>query len=312
MAGEQTQSLHRQVNLLHSNMLGKVSLTSLRAFEAAGRLGSFRSAASELNLTPSAVSHAVLKLEQALGTELFVRDNRQVHLSSDGQVLMRHAGPAFDELRRGIESIANRGAGLLRLHSAPSFAAQWLSPRLARFRELHPDIEVRLAASTDYARFSNDEYDVDIVYGQPRAEGVHIIPLGEELITPLCSPEMAKRIHSLEDLGSVVLIQSDLKLVRWSDWFRENGATAPLVFGARFDRSFLAIAAAADGLGVALESTRLAERELRSGRLVAPLAGHAKDVRYVGHRLVHPKASHSRRTLRVFSEWLLAELGISL
>jgi LysR family glycine cleavage system transcriptional activator len=293
-------------------MLGKVSLTSLRAFEAAGRLGSFRSAASELNLTPSAVSHAVLKLEQALGTELFVRDNRQVHLSSDGQVLMRHAGPAFDELRRGIESIANRGAGLLRLHSAPSFAAQWLSPRLARFRELHPDIEVRLAASTDYARFSNDEYDVDIVYGQPRAEGVHIIPLGEELITPLCSPEMAKRIHSLEDLGSVVLIQSDLKLVRWSDWFRENGATAPLVFGARFDRSFLAIAAAADGLGVALESTRLAERELRSGRLVAPLAGHAKDVRYVGHRLVHPKASHSRRTLRVFSEWLLAELGISL
>ena len=298
--------------MLHSNMLGKVSLTSLRAFEAAGRLGSFRSAASELNLTPSAVSHAVLKLEQALGTELFVRDNRQVHLSSDGQVLMRHAGPAFDELRRGIESIANRGAGLLRLHSAPSFAAQWLSPRLARFRELHPDIEVRLAASTDYARFSNDEYDVDIVYGQPRAEGVHIIPLGEELITPLCSPEMAKRIHSLEDLGSVVLIQSDLKLVRWSDWFRENGATAPLVFGARFDRSFLAIAAAADGLGVALESTRLAERELRSGRLVAPLAGHAKDVRYVGHRLVHPKASHSRRTLRVFSEWLLAELGISL
>ena len=293
-------------------MLGKVSLTSLRAFEAAGRLGSFRSAASELNLTPSAVSHAVLKLEQALGTELFVRDNRQVHLSSDGQVLMRHAGPAFDELRRGIESIANRGAGLLRLHSAPSFAAQWLSPRLARFRELHPDIEVRLAASTDYARFSNDEYDVDIVYGQPRAEGVHIIPLGEELITPLCSPEMAKRIHSLDDLGSVVLIQSDLKLVRWSDWFRENGATAPLVFGARFDRSFLAIAAAADGLGVALESTRLAERELRSGRLVAPLAGHAKDVRYVGHRLVHPKASHSRRTLRVFSEWLLAELGISL
>ena len=298
--------------MLHSNMLGKVSLTSLRAFEAAGRLGSFRSAASELNLTPSAVSHAVLKLEQALGTELFVRDNRQVHLSSDGQVLMRHAGPAFDELRRGIESIANRGAGLLRLHSAPSFAAQWLSPRLARFRELHPDIEVRLAASTDYARFSNDEYDVDIVYGQPRAEGVHIIPLGEELITPLCSPEMAKRIHSLEDLGSVVLIQSDLKLVRWSDWFRENGATAPLVFGARFDRSFLAIAAAADGLGVALESTRLAERELRSGRLVAPLAGRAKDVRYVGHRLVHPKASHSRRTLRVFSEWLLAELGISL
>jgi LysR family glycine cleavage system transcriptional activator len=292
-------------------MLGQISLPSLRAFEAAGRLGSFRSAAAELNLSPSAVSHAVVKLEQSLGTELFIRDSRQIRLSPDGEALMRHAGLAFDELRRGIESITNRGAGLLRLHSAPSFAAQWLSPRLKKFHQLHPDIEVRLAASTDYARFSNDGYDVDIVYGQPRAEGIDVIPLGEEVITPLCSPEMAERITSVGDLASVVLIQSDLKLVRWSDWFRVNGAPAPHVFGARFDRSFLAIAAAADGLGVALESTRLAERELSSGRLVAPLAGVASDVRYIGHRLVYPKAGQNRRTLRLFSEWLIAELGIS-
>ena len=291
-------------------MLWQVSLPSIRAFEAAARLGSFRAAAAELNLTPSAVSHAVMKLEQALGTELFVRDNRQVRLSPDGEALMRHVGVAFDELRRGIETITNRGAGLLRLHSAPSFAAQWLSPRLLEFRSKFPDIEVRIAASTDYAHFTNDEFDVDIVYGQPRAEGVHVTPLGEELITPLCSPAMAERITCLDDLASVVLIQSDLKLVRWADWFGANGAQPPHVFGARFDRSFLAIAAAADGLGVALESTRLAERELKSGRLVAPLAGRANDVRYVGHRLVYPKAFHHRRTLRLFSQWLLTELGL--
>ncbi len=292
-------------------MFGQVSLPSIRAFEAAGRLGSFRAAAAELNLTPSAVSHAILKLEQSLGTDLFVRDGRVVRLSAEGEALMRHVGVAFDELRRGFETISNRGTGLLRLHSAPSFAAQWLSPRLSGFRERFPDIEVRLAASTEYAKFANDEFDADIVYGASRSEGVHVVPLGEEVVTPLCSPEMAARVHCVEDLRAVPLIQSDVKQVRWSDWFRANDSQPPVTFSARFDRSFLALAAAADGLGIALESTRLAERELRSGRLVAPLAGLAEDVRYVGHRLVYPKAWLHRRTLRLFSRWLMDELGLA-
>ena len=106
-----------------------------------------------------------------------------------------------------------------------------------------------------------------------------------------------------------MLIQSDLKRVRWSDWFKANGKEPIIPHGARFDRSFLAIAVACAGLGVALEFTRLAETEIESGRLVAPLAGRAKDVEYVGHFLVFPRAARQRRAVRIFTEWLSNAAG---
>src|SRR5688572_21595084 len=124
-------------------MLQHVPLSFLRAFEAAGRTGSFRAAALMLNLTPSAVSHAIRKLEQVLGIPLFERDTRHVHLTHEGEVLMRHVSRAFDELRRGMDVVSTRGPKLLRLHCAPSFAAQWLTPRLGDFLKKHPSLEVR-------------------------------------------------------------------------------------------------------------------------------------------------------------------------
>jgi LysR family glycine cleavage system transcriptional activator len=292
-------------------MLNQAPLSLLRAFEAAGRTGSFRAAADELNLTPSAVSHAIRKLERTLGAGLFERDGRLVHLSPEGEALMRHVGHAFEELRRGLEIVSTRGPHLLRLHSAPSFAAQWLTPRLARFLREHPGIEVRLAAGTDYTRFSNEEFDADIVYGSPRQEGLTVVPLGEETVAPLCAPELAGAITTPSDLLAHVLIESDNKQIRWPTWFARNDLSAPRPHGMRFDRSFLAIAAAADGLGVALESTRLAERELASGRLVQPLAGRAQDVRYVGHHLVFPRSTRQRHSLRLFTSWLGTELGLA-
>jgi LysR family glycine cleavage system transcriptional activator len=291
-------------------MLQQVPLSFLRVFEAAGRTGSFRAAALVLNLTPSAVSHAIRKLEQVLGIPLFERNTRHTHLTYEGEVLMRHVSRAFDELRRGLEVVSTRGLKLLRLHCAPSFAAQWLTPRLAEFLRKHPDIEVRLAAGTDYTRFNADEFDADIVYGPPRVEGLIVVPLGEETITPLCAPDLAATIATPSDLLDHVLIQSDSKQIQWADWFAANGLIAPPPNGSRFDRSFLAIAAAGEGLGVALESTRLAERELALGRLVMPLDQKAVPIHYVGHNLVFPRYVRQRHPLRVFAEWLLAELGL--
>jgi LysR family transcriptional regulator, glycine cleavage system transcriptional activator len=291
-------------------MLNQVPLSILRAFEAAGRTGSFRLAAAELGLTPSAVSHAIRKLEQTLGASLFTRDGRVARLTAEGEALMRHVGLAFEELRRGLEMVSTRGPQLLRLHSAPSFATQWLMPRLSRFLREHPGIEVRLAAGTDYTRFLNDEFDADIVYGPPRQEGLVVMPLGEETVTPLCALDLGRAIKTPMDLFHHILIESETKQIRWSDWFARNGLPAPRPQGVRFDRSFLAITAAADGLGVALESTRLAERELASGRLVRPLAGQAEDVRYIGHHLVFPRSTRQRHILRLFTKWLGAELGL--
>jgi LysR family transcriptional regulator, glycine cleavage system transcriptional activator len=292
-------------------MLSNVPVAQLRIFEAAGRRNSLQAAAAELHLTPSAVSHAIRKMEQALGVVLFERNGRNLRLSAEGETLMRHVGPAFAELRRGLELVSTRGPQLLRLHSAPSFATQWLAPRLGRFQAQCPEVEVRLAAGTDYARFStDDEYDADIVYGLPPHAGLSVLALGEETVTPLCAPQLAGSINSPIDLLNQNLIQSDNKQIRWPAWFALNGLAAPAPRGFRFDRSFLAIAAAADGLGVALESTLLAEREIASGRLVAPLADCSESIRYVGHHLVSPKSPHQRRTLRLFTEWLMGELNL--
>jgi DNA-binding transcriptional LysR family regulator len=291
-------------------MLQQVPLSLLRVFESAGRNGSFRAAATELNLSPSAISHAVRKLEQALGIPLFERDTRNVRLSYEGEALMRHVSRAFDELRRGMEVASTRGPKLLRLHCAPSFAAQWLAPRLGAFLKHHPDAEIRLAAGTDYTRFNADEFDADIIYGTPRVEGLIVIPLCEETITPMCTPELAKTISAPSDLFRHGLIQSDSKQVQWADWFAANGLSAPAPIGSRFDRSFLAIATASEGLGVTLESTLLAEKELASGRLVKPLEQNSTSVRYVGHSLVFPRYARRRNLLMAFAKWLLDELGV--
>ena len=129
------------------------------------------------------------------------------------------------------------------------------------------------------------------------------------MLTPLCAPGMAARIKSPKDLIGQQLIQSESKQIRWPAWLEANGLPVDAPQGARFDRSFLAIAAAADGLGVALESTRLAERELNSGRLVRPLAGKEREIHYNGHYLAYSSAAHQGQTIGVFREWLLAELA---
>ena len=291
----------------------KVPISTLRVFEAAARWQSFHAAASELNLTASAVSHSIRKMEEALGVVLFERIGRGVSLSSEGQTLMGYTERGFDELQRGLEAVSSRAPRLLRLHSGPSFAAQWLAPRLARFFVQCPDVEVRLSAGVEYARFDTGEFDADIMYGLPRQEGLVVLPLKEETVTPLCAPHIAETIKSPTDLLRHPLIQSDNKQVRWPAWFALNGIAVPSTSrGLRFDRSFLAIAVAADGLGIALESTLLAEREISRGRLVAPLSGRSQDIRYVGHHLVYPPPFERRVQLRLFAQWLARELDIEL
>lgn len=291
-------------------MAQHVPITLLRAFEAASRTGSFTAAAAELLLTPSAVSHAIRKLEQSLGATLFERAGRAVRLTPEGDALMLHIGRGFEELRRGMEAVSTHAPGLLRLHCAPSFAAQWLAPRLSRFLADCPGIEIQLAAGTDYLQFQSDEFDADIIYGTPRQEGLIVLPLGEEIITPLCTPALAAAIHAPADLLGHLLIDGYNRTVRWSRWFAGNGLTPPPFRGIRFDRSFLVIGAAVDGIGVALDSTRLAERELADGRLVAPLLERATDIRLVDHHLVFPRIARTRRPLRRFIDWVGQELGL--
>ncbi|MBB4273640.1 LysR substrate-binding domain-containing protein [Rhizobium mongolense] len=286
-------------------MLHLTSLSAMRIFESAARLGSFRAAAEELNLSPSAISHAISKLERDLGTALFERNTRNVTLTLAGQTLLNHASNAFEELRRGVEMISSNKTHLLRVHCAPSYAAKVLSPRLPAFLKENPEVEVRVASSTTYARFTDGLFDVDIIYGEPQnREDLIVIPLSEEIVSPLCSPEMASSLRSIRDIFRFPLIRSDLKRIQWIDWFEANNLGSPPVPTMSFDRSFMALDAAANGLGIALESNVLARPDLDSGRLVPAFVGACRDNRYIGHYLAYPKTGSQRRLAKVFAEWL--------
>lgn len=287
-----------------------IALQPLNVFEAAARHGSFRLAADELSLTPSAVSHAIAKLEASLGILLFDRSQRRLRLSADGEVLMVHVSAGFRSIRQGIETVSARRARFLRLHSAPSFAAQWLTPRLPTFLAAHPGMDIRITASTEYSRFAADEVDADIVNGPPAPGPVDVIPLGDEDVTILCTPEIAAAIEKPADVLDRPLINGDRNRVTWAMWCERLDLPAPTGYAMRFDRSFMVIASAANGLGIALESTRLAQREMSEGRLVAPFADERAHIRGALHSLVYPSIHAERPIIKAFRAWILDELGV--
>lgn len=291
-------------------MATHIPVVLLRSFEAAARTRSFTLAAAELYLTPSAVSHSIRKLEGQLGTSLFAREGRSLSLTPDGEALMLFVGRGFDDLRRGIEAISGAAPERLRIHCAPSFAAQWLVPRLPAFTAQHPRIELHLSADTDYLRFQSNEFDADIVYGYQQASGLCAMPLGDETIAPMCSPELAPKIRTPLDLLKLPLMDNYNRQVLWSQWFAKNALTAPPIRGLSFDRNFLCLKATVDGLGVALESTLLAQRELAEGKLVMPLRGKTQDIVASNHTLVFPITAKTKRPLRSFVSWMGDALGL--
>ncbi|MGJ7546945.1 LysR substrate-binding domain-containing protein [Pseudomonas alloputida] len=293
------------------NWIKRLPLPSLRVFEAAGRTCSFVEAAKELDLSPSAVSHSIRKLESATGVVLFTRNTRHTALTSDGAALLEHVQRGFGEMNRGLTLVTSEPSMPLRLHTAPTFASQWLVPRLAGFMSKHPGIELRISASTDYATFEDDDFDLDIVYGEPLHSTHEITPLAIEELTPLCSPSLASELTSSQDLYNQLLIQSEGQSVQWKGWFAANSMPIPTSFGLAFDRSSMGISAAVDGLGVVLESTLLAERELATGKLVAPLREVSQSVRYVAHRLVHPRRPRQQDAVAQFKNWIFNELRLS-
>jgi DNA-binding transcriptional LysR family regulator len=292
------------------NLLRRVPLPSLRVFESVGRTGSFVQASLELGISSSAVSHSIRKLEDAVEMLLFERTTREVNLTIKGRLLLEHVQRGLDEMQRGFALARADEPPPLRLHTAPSFGSQWLMPRLSRFVQAYPSIDLRFSANTDYAQFENDDFDLDIVYGEPRHSPHERVPMAVEHLTPLCSPHLAATIHSPQDLHQHTLIQCDVQMLQWKGWFEANHLLPPHHYALRFDRSAMAIAAAVNGMGVVLESTLLAAGELEKGTLVAPLRAVTHDIQYIGHYLVYPRRRTRHEAAEQFKKWLLDELGV--
>lgn len=291
------------------------SLKSLQAFEAAARCGSFTAAANELHVTASAISHQIRFLEREIGLSLFHRDTRTILLTDAGERYFQRVSEAFATMEAATREIERHGkADILTVHSVPSFAAQWLMPRLSRFSAQHSDIDVRLHASADPVELGAGLVDVDIRYGSVLpARGVITVQLPDEAVIALCSPAFLRRadppIHTPADLQHHTLIHSEVNLLRWGDWARLNG-DIPLQLdrGPRFDRSFMSISAAVDGQGICLESHVLVERELATGRLVE-LFGETRS-QVACHSISILKAKQNVPKIKLFQQWILDELSL--
>ncbi|WP_294000398.1 LysR substrate-binding domain-containing protein [Sphaerotilus sp.] len=288
-------------------------VANLMAFEAVARRRSFALAAAELHLTASAVSHQIARLEADLGVRLLERSAHGVRLSTAGEQYLGRIGGALSAIAAATDDLKQGVGTSLYVHSSPSIASLWLMPRLKGFAQACPEISLNLSAAHTHSDFALGQADLDIRYGVPRWPDVVIEPLFEEGIVPLASPAFIRehRLKQVEQLPQVPLIQSNVNVVQWSDWFAEyTGQRAPERFSLRFDRALMAVDAAIQGLGVALESATLAGRHIAEGRL-RPVFGLDKAIRVKAHFAVYPARHAKRPTVDAFLTWLHGEAARS-
>lgn len=287
-------------------------LSTLRVFEAAARLGSFKDAADELLLTPSAVSRSVQALEDWLGTPLFVRGLRAVTLSDAGAAYAPQVRAALDGLARATASVpGQRSRGALSISAAPTFGLRWLLPRLGRFKALHPGIAITLDTSPRPVEFPRDGVDLAIRMGAGPWRGLEALHLATESLVPVCAPALAAGLTTPADLARHTLLHVTTTSQDWPHWAAASGVDGvDLSSGLRFDTIHYAINAAVEGLGVALGRHPLIDAELERGALV-PLFGPAIPCDTAYWLLCAPE-SLDRADVRAFRDWIRSELtGVS-
>lgn len=284
------------------------SFLALRAFEAAARGSSFTRAAGELNLTPSAISHQVHALEAHFGQPLFFRHGSRVVLTPDGVRLADQLASAFTLIEDACAAFA-RGPSTERLavHCSPSFASKWLGPRLPEFMQICFPVTLRLSSGAEPIDLSrHEDLDVLISYGSAlTGRGIVVESFGVEDIVALCTEEMAARCDMSSPSIAPLLIDSSVNPVRWPDWFAQNGLPLPPpVRRPSFDRGALAVSAAAQGLGIALESRWFALDELANGHLVELGSGRYRAVRREMHFLSYREIQKTSPPILAFRDWL--------
>jgi LysR family transcriptional regulator, glycine cleavage system transcriptional activator len=282
-------------------------LNSLKAFEAAARLGSFNQAAAELQVTHGAISRHVQPLEDWLGIHLFRRLNRRVVLTDTGRGYLAEVGAALDRIALATAHHAGRArAGVLRVSATATLALRWLIPRLSSFQLDNPAIEVRLTTANDPIETLGETSDIAIRRcGSDAAAYVAIWSLPEYRI-PVCSPTLLRRIplRKLTDLGRHTLLHAASRANVWPDWLEAAGvpnlsARQTLVL----EHNYQTLQAAIDGLGVAMGSAVLIGDDLAAERLVTPFA--APKLPGEGYCAYVPSARANDPAVVRFREWLM-------
>jgi LysR family glycine cleavage system transcriptional activator len=289
-------------------------LNPLHVFEAVARLGSLTGAAAEMCVTHSAVSRQLATLENYLGVSLFDRGPRGVKLTKVGATYYKQIGPAFASIVSATETIVGRMEGEpLRLSVYTTFAAKWLMHRLHRFEQAHPNIPVELSTTVAKIDFSEVQVDAAIQFGDGNWPGINCERLFDDVIEPVCSPQVLKSgppLESIDDLANHRLLQSRYRRNDWFDWLRAVGRSdlEGLVSRQRggFQNSLLAYQAAIEGMGIVIGQTRLLANDIAAGVLVRPFDRPV--TRELAYYLLVPDNRRHSRKVEAFRVWLRSEI----
>ena len=284
-------------------------LPALRAFETVGRRMSFRRASEELLITQSAVSHHIATLERELGVKLFTRGARSIAFTPAGERYFVAVRDAFAVIASGTAELRAHASRIrVSMSVLPSLAANWLVPRLSRFTERHPEIDLALDPTLRLADIDAGEADLAIRYGDGRWAGVESRLMMSERLTPLASPALLRTgaaVHEPKDvLNHTLLLVS--RPYEWEIWASANSLDLNRARTIQLSDYNVALQAALDGQGIALGRLLLVGDRLRTGALVQPFASVVTSLR-AAHWLVTPKRRRPSPATALVMDWLLEE-----
>jgi LysR family glycine cleavage system transcriptional activator len=288
------------------------SLNALRAFEVAARHMSFKTAAEELNVSQSAVSHQVKALEDNLGIALFARKTRAVELTRKGKLYYPILRNAFDTIAEGTAMILEeKSVAVLTVQVYSTFTMRWLLPRLARFQNSNENVQVRLHTAQLDVNFEQNDVDAAIMIGHLPAGGLHHDYLFDSELSPVCSPAYLERkgpITCPAELSQHPILQVYPSAQDWHVWLEANNVTGVNPEAAQLLESYdISLTSAAQGMGIALGQQPYIARDLQSGSLVElfPEMRVHNPKRWF---LVCRRDKHNQPKMTLFREWLLAEI----
>ncbi len=290
-------------------------LNSLRAFESAGRHLSFSRAAEELSVTPGAISQQIRGLEDFLEIKLFKRRNRSIVLTDAGQIFLPLLSDGFSSISEAVDTVRkSRCDQPLTITAPPSFTSKWLIPRLCKFQSLHPDIDVRIDASSHLVDFVRDDIDVGIRFGDGEYPELESIFLFSFDLIPVCSPQLltdGKGLGDVSDIRHHTLLHDDDRDIDpscpdWAMWLATAGVDdIDASRGIYFNQGEMIIEAALEGQGIALVSSVMAAGEIESGRLVQPFETRLP-VRLRFHLVTSAQKARNPKVAE-FRQWILEE-----
>lgn len=291
-------------------MLKLLPFSALRTLETVVRLNGFGRAAEELSVTQSAVSQHIKSLEEWTGHKLLIRGARKTVPTDSGLRLASAVAEGFGSVQMVCDELRDRTKpktrGLL-LASPPGFAFVWLLPRLMEFDELNPGIPVSLSTDVFARDASADVADVMIHYGAGGFPGLHSEQLMDERMTPVCAPDMAQKITTVDDLQHLTVLQDDVQQLgipsTWTIWADQVGVKLPKLASVRkYGQANMVVQAAIKGVGVAMGRAPLVTDALADGSLVCPLPMLAQS-QLAYWFVCRPEAMKQKR-VKVFRDWL--------